>query len=78
MFYTILLLTRPVVSFSLFAWFYHKTIKLHAELGFLSNNYLETNQQNQILQQEKISYIQKIEQLTRFLCLKNLVKTEVL
>lgn len=64
MFYTILLLTGLVISFSLFAWFYHKTIKLHAELGFLSNNYLETSKQNQILQQEKISYIQKIEQLS--------------
>lgn len=64
MFYTILLLTGLVISFSLFAWFYHKTIKLHAELGFLSNNYLETSKQNQILQQEKISCIQKIEQLS--------------
>ncbi|WP_425362521.1 DNA recombination protein RmuC [Candidatus Tisiphia endosymbiont of Hybos culiciformis] len=64
MFYTILLLTGLVVLFGLFAWFYHKTIKLHAELGFISNNYLETNKQNQILQQEKISYIQKIEQLS--------------
>jgi hypothetical protein len=49
MFYTILLLTVFVVLFGLFAWFYHKTIKLHTELGFLSNNYLETNKHNQIL-----------------------------
>lgn len=64
MFYTILLLTGLVVLFALFAWFYHKTTKLNAELGFLSNSYLEINKQNQILQQEKISYIQKIEQLS--------------
>ena len=65
MFYISLLLTTGlVVLFSLFVWFYHKTTKLNAELGFLSNNYLEANKQNQILQQEKISYIQKIEQLS--------------
>ncbi len=63
--YILLLLTTGlVVLFGLFAWFYHKTTKLNAELGFLSNNYLETSKQNQILQQEKISYIQKIEQLS--------------
>ncbi|WP_341748286.1 DNA recombination protein RmuC [Candidatus Tisiphia endosymbiont of Dascillus cervinus] len=60
----LLLTTGLVVLFGLFAWFYHKTTKLNAELGFLSNNYLETSKQNQILQQEKISYIQKIEQLS--------------
>ncbi len=61
---SLLLTTGLVVLFSLFVWFYHKTTKLNAELGFLSNNYLEANKQNQILQQEKISYIQKIEQLS--------------
>ncbi|WP_342270929.1 DNA recombination protein RmuC [Candidatus Tisiphia endosymbiont of Parasteatoda lunata] len=61
---SLLLTTGLVVLFSLFVWFYHKTTKLNAELGFLSNNYLEENKQNQILQQEKISYIQKIEQLS--------------
>ncbi|WP_417905364.1 DNA recombination protein RmuC [Candidatus Tisiphia endosymbiont of Micropterix aruncella] len=60
----LLLTTGLVVLFGLFAWFYHKTTKLNAELGFLSNNYLEASKQNQILQQEKISYIQKIEQLS--------------
>jgi DNA recombination protein RmuC len=60
----LLLTTGLVVLFSLFVWFYHKTTKLNAELGFLSNNYLEASKQNQILQQEKISYIQKIEQLS--------------
>ncbi|MDR0330007.1 MAG: DNA recombination protein RmuC [Rickettsia sp.] len=62
--YILLLITGLVVLFGLFVWFYHKTTKLNAELGFLSNNYLEANKRNQILQQEKISYIQKIEQLS--------------
>lgn len=60
----LLLIIGLVILFGLFTWFYHKTTKLNAELGFLSNNYLEANKQNQILQQEKISYIQKIEQLS--------------
>lgn len=44
-------------------WSYYKIIKLRVELQFLSNNLLEITNQNQILQQEKIGYIQKIEQL---------------
>lgn len=61
-----------VVSLSLLAavllvllfWFYHKATKLQIELNFVLNGQFNLDQQNQTLQQEKISYIQQIEQLT--------------
>lgn len=46
------------------AYFYYKTVKIQTELNFLSNSYLEVTQQNQRLEQEKITYIQKVEQLS--------------
>jgi len=64
MFYFIPILIIFIILFVLFAWFYHKTVKLTVELNFISNSYSDINQQNQILQQEKLGYIQKIQQLT--------------
>jgi DNA recombination protein RmuC len=51
------------ISLALLGWSYYKIIKLRVELQFLSNNFLSVTNQNQILQQEKIGHIQKIEQL---------------
>ena len=62
--YYILLITSAAISLILFTWLYHKIITQKMELRFLSNNNLELMNHNQILQQDRISYIQKIEQLS--------------
>ncbi len=48
----------------LLAYFYHKATKIQVELNFLTINNLAMTNQNQLLEQEKIIYIQKIEQLS--------------
>lgn len=56
-------ITMGILLLALLAYFYYQTIKIKTALNCLSNSYLEITQQNQLLQQEKITSIQKIEQL---------------
>ncbi len=64
------------VLFTMLVWFYHKSTKLAVELQFLSNNQSILSQQNQILQQEKITYIQQVEQLSGKVNYLNQLMTE--
>lgn len=64
--YLIVLTTATVfcIIIALFAWVYHKIAALKMQLRFTTEANGEVTKNNQLLQQEKISYIQKIEQLT--------------
>ncbi|HJD55432.1 MAG TPA: DNA recombination protein RmuC [Rickettsia endosymbiont of Pyrocoelia pectoralis] len=55
--------TTSLVLVSLVIWFYIKAKTLKTQLQFLSKQNLEANNTNQLLNQEKITYLQKIEQL---------------
>lgn len=61
---TILLIIVGCIAFFLLTWFYYKLVHTKTELKFLLQNKLDLAKQNEILQQEKILYIQKIEQLS--------------
>ncbi|BBJ32083.1 DNA recombination protein RmuC [Rickettsia asiatica] len=52
-----------LILLALIIWFYVKTKTLKMQLQFLSEQNLEISNNNQLLNQEKIEYLQKIEQL---------------
>ncbi|ADE30237.1 hypothetical protein MA5_00390 [Rickettsia prowazekii str. GvV257] len=62
---SLLLLTTTILLILcvLIIWFYIKTHTLKRQLQFLSEQNLEINNNNRLLNQEKIAYLQKIEQL---------------
>ncbi|AAU04144.1 DNA recombination protein RmuC [Rickettsia typhi] len=55
--------TMLLILFALIICFYIKTKTFKMQLQFLSEQNLEINNNNQLLNQEKITYLQKIEQL---------------
>ncbi|WP_017442535.1 DNA recombination protein RmuC [Rickettsia gravesii] len=57
------IITTLLISLALIIWFYVKTQTLRTQLQFLSEQNLEISNNNQLLNQEKIGYLQKIEQL---------------
>lgn len=52
-----------LILLALIIWFYVKTKTLKTQLQFLSEQNLEISSNNQLLNQEKIGFLQKIEQL---------------
>ncbi|WP_218460137.1 DNA recombination protein RmuC [Rickettsia sp. TH2014] len=52
-----------LILLALIIWFYVKTTTLKTQLQFLSEQNLEISNNNQLLNQEKIGFLQKIEQL---------------
>ncbi|MCZ6896615.1 MAG: DNA recombination protein RmuC, partial [Rickettsia endosymbiont of Ixodes ricinus] len=50
-----------LILLALIIWFYVKTKTLKMQLQFLSEQNLEISNNNQLLNQEKIGYLQKIE-----------------
>lgn len=73
---TILLIISGSGIFSLLAWLYYRVTQTKIELGFLLKNNFDLSKQNEILQQEKISYIKKIEQLSSKIDYQNQLITE--
>ncbi|ACP53806.1 MAG: DNA recombination protein RmuC [Rickettsia africae] len=57
------IITTLLILLALIIWFYVKTQALRTQLQFLSEQNLEISNNNQLLNQEKIGYLQKIEQL---------------
>ncbi|WP_347939011.1 DNA recombination protein RmuC [Rickettsia oklahomensis] len=57
------IITTAFILLTLTIWFYIKTKTLRTQLQFLSGQNLEINNNNQLLNQEKIGYLQTIEQL---------------
>ncbi|CEO16435.1 DNA recombination protein RmuC [Rickettsia monacensis] len=57
------IITTLLILLALIIWFYVKTKTLRTQLQFLSEQNLEISNNNQLLNQEKIGYLQKIEQL---------------
>ncbi|WP_392505507.1 DNA recombination protein RmuC [Rickettsia sp. 2024-CO-Wats] len=57
------IITTLLILLALIIWFYVKTQTLRAQLQFLSEQNLEISNNNQLLNQEKIGYLQTIEQL---------------
>ncbi|MCC8370904.1 MAG: DNA recombination protein RmuC [Rickettsia endosymbiont of Stiretrus anchorago] len=57
------IITTVLILLVLIIWFYIKTKTLKAQLQFLTDQNLEISNNNQLLNQEKIAYLQKIEQL---------------
>jgi len=64
--YLITLATAIVfcIIIAILSWVYHKIATLKIQLGFTTETNVEVTKNNQLLQQEKITYLQKIEQLT--------------
>jgi DNA recombination protein RmuC len=73
---TILFTIAGCVVFFLLAWFYYKLVQTKIELRFLLENKLDLAKQNEVLQQEKILHIQKIEQLSGKIDYQNQLITE--
>ncbi|MEG8230843.1 DNA recombination protein RmuC [Candidatus Rickettsia tasmanensis] len=57
------IITTLLILLALIIWFYVKTQTSRTQLQFLSEQNLEISNNNQLLNQEKIGYLQKIEQL---------------
>jgi len=57
------IITTLIILLALMIWFYVKTKTLRTQLQFLSEQNLEISNNNQLLNQEKITFLQKIEQL---------------
>ncbi|WP_016830921.1 DNA recombination protein RmuC [Rickettsia conorii] len=57
------IITTLLILLALIIWFYVKTQTLRTQLQFLSEQNLEISNNNQLLNQEQIGYLQKIEQL---------------
>ncbi|BDU59719.1 DNA recombination protein RmuC [Candidatus Rickettsia kotlanii] len=57
------IITTLLILLALIIWFYVKTQTLRTQLQFLSEQNLEISNNNQLLNQEKIGYLQIIEQL---------------
>ncbi|AFB31384.1 MULTISPECIES: DNA recombination protein RmuC [spotted fever group] len=57
------IITTLLILLALIIWFYVKTKTLRTQLQFLSEQNLEISNNSQLLNQEKIGYLQKIEQL---------------
>ncbi|XVN40441.1 MAG: DNA recombination protein RmuC [Rickettsia endosymbiont of Argas persicus] len=58
-----IIITITPILLALIIWFYVKTKTLKAQLQFLTDQNVEITNINQLLNQEKIAYLQKIEQL---------------
>ena len=58
-----IIITTLLILLALIIWFYVKTKTLKTQLQFLSEQNLEISNNNQLLNQEKIWCLQKIEQL---------------
>ncbi|WP_341787517.1 DNA recombination protein RmuC [Rickettsia endosymbiont of Cantharis rufa] len=58
-----IIITTLLILLALIIWFYVKTKTLKTQLQFLSEQNLEISNNNRLLNQEKIGYLQKIEQL---------------
>ena len=59
----VIIITMLLILLALIIWFYVKTKTLKMQLQFLSEQNLEVSNDNQLLNQEKIGYLQKVEQL---------------